>query len=317
MDAKRETDAMPQWAGSSWYFLRYVDPHNDDEFANMDKLKYWLPVDWYNGGMEHVTRHLIYSRFWHRFLYDLGLVPTDEPYKKRTAQGLILGPDGEKMSKSRGNVIDPLDVIEEYGADTLRTYILFMGDYAIECPWNEDAIKGVNRFLDRVYNLKDRVIEGSYSKELETAIHKCIKKVSNDIENMKFNTAIAELMKLVNTYYEQKNITTSDYEVLIKLLYPFAPHITEELNKEVLNKDSLVYSNWPVYEEDKTIDNTFEMIIQVNGKLRDKVIVKRDITKEEMEEVSLKRDNIIKFVKNKEIIKVISVPNKLVNIVVK
>ena len=192
-----------------------------------------------------------------------------------------------------------------------------MGDYAIECPWNEDAIKGVNRFLDRVYNLKDRVIEGSYSKELETAIHKCIKKVSNDIENMKFNTAIAELMKLVNTYYEQKNITTSDYEVLIKLLYPFAPHITEELNKEVLNKDSLVYSSWPVYEEDKTIDNTFEMIIQVNGKLRDKVIVKRDITKEEMEEVSLKRDNIIKFVKNKEIIKVISVPNKLVNIVVK
>ena len=317
MDAKRETDTMPQWAGSSWYFLRYVDPHNDDEFANMDKLKYWLPVDWYNGGMEHVTRHLIYSRFWHRFLYDLGLVPTDEPYKKRTAQGLILGPDGEKMSKSRGNVIDPLDVIEEYGADTLRTYILFMGDYAIECPWNEDAIKGVNRFLDRVYNLKDRVIEGSYSKELETAIHKCIKKVSNDIENMKFNTAIAELMKLVNTYYEQKNITTSDYEVLIKLLYPFAPHITEELNKEVLNKDSLVYSSWPVYEEDKTIDNTFEMIIQVNGKLRDKVIVKRDITKEEMEEVSLKRDNIIKFVKNKEIIKVISVPNKLVNIVVK
>ena len=199
-DAKRETDTMPQWAGSSWYYLRYIDPLNDKCFADYDKLKYWLPVDWYNGGMEHVTRHLIYSRFWHKFLYDLNVVPTKEPYKRRTAQGLILGPDGEKMSKSRGNVIDPLDIIEEYGADTLRTYVLFMGDYSVECPWNEDAIKGVFRFLDRVYNLKNRVKEdNNYTKSLEIIINKTIKKVSNDIENMKFNTAIAELMKLRNT----------------------------------------------------------------------------------------------------------------------
>lgn len=317
LPAKRETDTMPQWAGSSWYFLRYTDPNNDHEFANYEKLKYWLEVDWYNGGMEHVTRHLIYSRFWHKFLYDLGLVPTSEPFKKRTAQGLILGPDGEKMSKSRGNVIDPLDVIEEYGADTLRCYVLFMGDYSIECPWNEDAIKGVSRFLDRVYNLKDRVIEGSYTKELEVSIHKTIKKVSSDIEDMKFNTAIAELMKLLNLYYEKENISTKDYEVLIKLLYPFAPHITEELNKEVLNNDSLVYSKWPEYEEDKTKNDTFEMIVQVNGKLRDKVIVNSNITKEEMEALATKLPNVLKFTDGHEIIKTICVPNKLVNIVIK
>lgn len=317
LPAKRETDTMPQWAGSSWYFLRYTDPNNDHEFANYEKLKYWLEVDWYNGGMEHVTRHLIYSRFWHKFLYDLGLVPTSEPFKKRTAQGLILGPDGEKMSKSRGNVIDPLDVIEEYGADTLRCYVLFMGDYSIECPWNEDAIKGVSRFLDRVYNLKDRVTEGPYTKELEVSIHKTIKKVSSDIEDMKFNTAIAELMKLLNLYYENVNISTKDYEVLIKLLYPFAPHITEELNKEVLNNDSLVYSKWPEYEEDKTKNDTFEMIVQVNGKLRDKVIVNSNITKEEMEALATKLPNVLKFTDGHEIIKTICVPNKLVNIVIK
>ena len=317
LPAKRETDTMPQWAGSSWYFLRYTDPNNDHEFANYEKLKYWLEVDWYNGGMEHVTRHLIYSRFWHKFLYDLGLVPTSEPFKKRTAQGLILGPDGEKMSKSRGNVIDPLDVIEEYGADTLRCYVLFMGDYSIECPWNEDAIKGVSRFLDRVYNLKDRVTEGPYTKELEVSIHKTIKKVSSDIEDMKFNTAIAKLMKLLNLYYENVNISTKDYEVLIKLLYPFAPHITEELNKEVLNNDSLVYSKWPEYEEDKTKNDTFEMIVQVNGKLRDKVIVNSNITKEEMEALATKLPNVLKFTDGHEIIKTICVPNKLVNIVIK
>ena len=313
-DAKRETDTMPQWAGSSWYFLRYVDPNNSNEFANMDKLKYWMPVDWYNGGMEHVTRHLIYSRFWHKFLYDLGVVPCSEPYKKRTAQGLILGPDGEKMSKSRGNVIDPIDVIEEYGADTLRTYILFMGDYAIECPWNEDAIKGVSRFLDRVYNLKDRVSENS--NKLESIIHKTIKKVSTDIESMKFNTAIAELMKLVNAFYNEESICKDDYLVLIKLLYPFAPHITEELN-EILGNTSLVHSKWPEFDENKTKDETFEMIVQVNGKLRDKIIVNRSISKEEMESIAKKSENVRKFTDNKEIIKVVVVPNKLVNIVVK
>ena len=221
------------------------------------------------------------------------------------------------MSKSRGNVLDPLDVIEEYGADTLRCYVLFMGDYSIECPWNEDAIKGVSRFLDRVYNLKDRVTEGPYTKELEVIIHKTIKKVSSDIEDMKFNTAIAELMKLLNLYYENVNISTKDYEVLIKLLYPFAPHITEELNKEVLNNDSLVYSKWPEYEEDKTKNDTFEMIVQVNGKLRDKVIVNSNITKEEMEALATKLPNVLKFTDGHEIIKTICVPNKLVNIVIK
>lgn len=316
-DAKRETDTMPQWAGSSWYYLRYIDPLNDKCFADYDKLKYWLPVDWYNGGMEHVTRHLIYSRFWHKFLYDLNVVPTKEPYKRRTAQGLILGPDGEKMSKSRGNVIDPLDIIEEYGADTLRTYVLFMGDYSVECPWNEDAIKGVFRFLDRVYNLKNRVKEdNNYTKSLEIIINKTIKKVSNDIENMKFNTAIAELMKLINTYYELENITRKDYETLIKLLYPFAPHITEELNKEVLNKDSLVYSSYPTYEEEKTKEDTFEMIIQVNGKLRDKIITKTDITEEEMKSLALNSETIKKYTLDKQIIKIIVVKGKLINIVV-
>ncbi len=316
-DAKRETDTMPQWAGSSWYYLRYIDPLNDKCFADYDKLKYWLPVDWYNGGMEHVTRHLIYSRFWHKFLYDLNVVPTKEPYKRRTAQGLILGPDGEKMSKSRGNVIDPLDIIEEYGADTLRTYVLFMGDYSVECPWNEDAIKGVFRFLDRVYNLKNRVKEdNNYTKSLEIIINKTIKKVSNDIENMKFNTAIAELMKLINAYYELENITTKDYETLIKLLYPFAPHITEELNKEVLNKDSLVYSSYPTYEEEKTKEDTFEMIIQVNGKLRDKIITKTDITEEEMKTLALNSETIKKYTLDKQIIKIIVVKGKLINIVV-
>ena len=316
-DAKRETDTMPQWAGSSWYYLRYIDPLNDKCFADYDKLKYWLPVDWYNGGMEHVTRHLIYSRFWHKFLYDLNVVPTKEPYKRRTAQGLILGPDGEKMSKSRGNVIDPLDIIEEYGADTLRTYVLFMGDYSVECPWNEDAIKGVFRFLDRVYNLKNRVKEdNNYTKSLEIIINKTIKKVTNDIENMKFNTAIAELMKLINTYYELENITTKDYETLIKLLYPFAPHITEELNKEVLNKDSLVYSSYPTYEEEKTKEDTFEMIIQVNGKLRDKIITKTDITEEEMKSLALNSETIKKYTLDKQIIKIIVVKGKLINIVV-
>ena len=315
--AKRETDTMPQWAGSSWYFLRYIDPSNDKEFANYDKLKYFMPVDWYNGGMEHVTRHLIYSRFWYKFLYDLNLVPTSEPYMKRTAQGLVLGPDGEKMSKSKGNVIDPLEIIDEYGADTLRCYILFMGDYGVECPWNDDAIKGVNRFLDRVYNLKEKVIRGDISKQLEVPINKCIKKVSNDIENMKFNTAIAELMKIVNLYYDVDKITSSEYEILLKLLYPFAPHICEELNELVLNNTSLVYSSWPSFDENKTLDTTFEMVIQVNGKVRDKVCVNFDITDDNMKEIALNSENVLKYISGKDIVKIIVVPKKLVNIVVK
>ena len=314
-DAKRETDTMPQWAGSSWYFLRYIDPNNDSELASMEKLKYWLPVDWYNGGMEHVTRHLIYSRFWHRFLYDIGVVPTPEPYKKRTAQGLILGSDGEKMSKSRGNVVDPLDVIDAYGADALRTYILFMGDYGLECPWNDDAIRGVSRFLDRVYNLKDKVVDEKNNK-LDIIINKTIKKVSNDIEAMKFNTAIAELMKLVNAFSAEENISKEDYETFIKLLYPFAPHITEELN-EMLGNTSLVHASWPVYDEAKTVDDTYEMIVQVNGKVRGKTMVSTSCDEEEMKQIAKELDNVKANIEGKTIVKEIVVPKKLVNIVVK
>ena len=316
-DAKRETDTMPQWAGSSWYFLRYIDPKNDNELANMEKLKYWLPVDWYNGGMEHVTRHMIYSRFWHRFLYDIGVVPTKEPYAKRTAQGLILGPDGEKMSKSRGNVIDPLDEVEKYGADTLRTYILFMGDYGVECPWNDDAIKGVSRFLERVEKLSERVVKGEVRQENESLIHKTIKKVSLDIEAMKFNTAIAELMKLVNAYYEKESITSAEYEVLIKLLYPFAPHMTEELNETVLGKDSLVYSSWPEYSEEKTIDSEYQIGVQVNGKLRATITVNEDMSEEDIKKTALAEENIIRHTEGKEIVKVIVVPRRIVSVVVK
>ena len=316
-DAKRETDTMPQWAGSSWYFLRYIDPKNDNELAAEDKLKYWLPVDWYNGGMEHVTRHMIYSRFWHRFLYDIGVVPTKEPYAKRTAQGLILGPDGEKMSKSRGNVIDPLDEVEKYGADTLRTYILFMGDYGVECPWNDDAIKGVSRFLERVEKLSDKLIDGEVRKENESLVHKTIKKVSSDIEAMKFNTAIAELMKLVNAYSEKENITKDEYEVLIKLLYPFAPHMTEELNETVFGKSSLVYSSWPEYDEAKTIDSEYQIGVQVNGKLRATITVNEEDDEEAIKAKALNEDNIIKHTEGKTIVKVIVVPRRIVSVVVK
>ena len=315
--AKRETDTMPQWAGSSWYFLRYIDPNNNEELANMDKLKYWMPVDWYNGGMEHVTRHMIYSRFWHKFLYDLGVVPCSEPYAKRTAQGLILGPDGEKMSKSRGNVVDPLDVIEEYGADTLRTYILFMGDYGVECPWNDDAIKGVSRFLDRVTKLGEKVIPGDITKNNESTVHKTIKKVSLDIEAMKFNTAIAELMKLVNSYEKCESITENEFEVLIKLLYPFAPHMTEELNESILHKESLVYSSWPEYNEDKTIDSEYQIGVQVNGKLRATITVNENDSEEDIKNKALNEENIQKYTTDKEIIKFIVVPRRIVSIVIK
>ncbi len=316
-DAKRETDTMPQWAGSSWYFLRYIDPHNEKEFASYEKLKYWMNVDWYNGGMEHVTRHVIYSRFWYHFLYDLGLVPTDEPYQKRTAQGLILGPDGEKMSKSKGNVIDPNDIVEMYGADTLRTYILFMGDYGLEAPWNESSIKGISRFIDKVYHLKEKVISSDeYSKNLESLIHKTIKKVSDDIETMKFNTAIASLMTLVNKYNSVDAITKKDYEVLLKLFNPFAPHVTEELN-EILGNKPICESSWPKYEESKTIDETFEMVVQVNGKVRGKITIDTNTSKEEMEQLAQQIDNVKIHIKEKEIVKIITIPKKLVNIVVK
>ena len=317
-DAKRETDTMPQWAGSSWYFLRYIDPHNDNELANMDELKYWLPVDWYNGGMEHVTRHVIYSRFWHRFLYDIGVVPTKEPYAKRTAQGLVLGPDGDKMSKSKGNVIDPLDVVNEYGADTLRAYILFMGEYGLECPWNENGIKGVSRFLERVYNYKDKLNNNKgYSKELESIINKTIKKVSNDFEAMKFNTAISSLMIMLNEYDKQDSITHDDYKILLTLLNPIAPHVTEELNEVVLHNKEISSFEWPTYDESKCVDENVQIACSVNGKLRATISVKAGTSNDELIKIAKEQENVQKHIEGHEIVKEIVVPNKIVNIVIK
>ena len=316
-DAKRETDTMPQWAGSSWYFLRYIDPHNDKEFASREKLNYWMPVDWYNGGMEHVTRHVIYSRFWYHFLYDLGLVPTSEPYKRRTAQGLILGPDGEKMSKSRGNTIDPNTIVDEYGADTLRTYVLFMGDYGLEAPWNEQGVKGISRFLDRVYRLNERLNDNKgYTSSFEGIINKTIKKVSDDIETLKYNTAISELMKLVNEYYAVESISKDDYTVLLTLLYPFAPHITEELN-EMIGNSPICKNSWPKYDEAKTIDETKEIAVQVNGKVRGTITIHVDDNEDIIKEKALNEENVKKHIEGKDIVKVIVIKGKIVNIVVK
>lgn len=316
-DAKRETDTMPQWAGSSWYFLRYIDPHNDKEFASREKLNYWMPVDWYNGGMEHVTRHVIYSRFWYHFLYDLGLVPTSEPYKRRTAQGLILGPDGEKMSKSRGNTIDPNTIVDEYGADTLRTYVLFMGDYGLEAPWNEQGVKGIGRFLDRVYRLNERLNDNKgYTSSFEGIINKTIKKASDDIETLKYNTAISELMKLVNEYYAVESISKDDYTVLLTLLYPFAPHITEELN-EMIGNSPICKSSWPKYDEAKTIDETKEIAVQVNGKVRGTITIHVDDNEDIIKEKALNEENVKKHIEGKDIVKVIVIKGKIVNIVVK
>lgn len=316
-DAKRETDTMPQWAGSSWYFLRYIDPHNDKEFASREKLNYWMPVDWYNGGMEHVTRHVIYSRFWYHFLYDLGLVPTSEPYMRRTAQGLILGPDGEKMSKSRGNTIDPNTIVDEYGADTLRTYVLFMGDYGLEAPWNEQGVKGISRFLDRVYRLSERLNDSKgYTSSFEGIINKTIKKVSDDIETLKYNTAISELMKLVNEYYAVESISRDDYTVLLTLLYPFAPHITEELNEKIGNSP-ICKSSWPKYDEAKTIDETKEIAVQVNGKVRGTITINVNDSEDTIKEMALNEENVKRHTEGKDIVKVIVIKGKIVNIVVK
>ena len=316
-DSRRETDTMPQWAGSSWYFLRYIDPHNDKALADPDKLKYWMGVDWYNGGMEHVTRHVIYSRFWYKFLYDIGVVPTDEPYLKRTAQGLILGPDGEKMSKSRGNVINPNDIVDELGADTLRTYVLFMGDYGLECPWNDSSIRGVKRFLDKISGLFEKVNnKDEYSKDIENAIHKTIKKVSDDYENMKYNTAISELMKLTNLYQSKEEITKKDYEVLLKLLYPTAPHLTEELN-EMIGNSPLYKASWPTYDEDKLIDEEKEIAVQVNGKVRDTIVFNINDSEDQIKEKALASDNIKRHTSDKEIVKIIVIKGKIVNIVVR
>lgn len=317
-DAKRETDTMPQWAGSSWYFLRYCDPNNNDEFASQEALKYWMPVDWYNGGMEHVTRHMIYSRFWHKFLYDLGLVPTSEPYAKRTAQGLILGPDGEKMSKSRGNVVDPNDVVDEYGADVLRLYVLFMGDYEKAAPWSESSVKGCKRFVDRIWALQDKVVDSDeYSDKLRSLMHKTIKKVSDDIESMKFNTAIAAMMTLLNEIYNVDSITKKEFRDLLIILNPFAPHVTEELYQMIGCEGVLDEQEWVTYDEALCKDDTIEIVCQINGKVKSKLTIPTDAAKDDVIALAKADEAIVKATEGKNIVKEIYVPNKLVNLVVK
>jgi len=317
-DAKRETDTMPQWAGSSWYFLRYCDPNNNNEFASQEALKYWMPVDWYNGGMEHVTRHMIYSRFWHKFLYDLGLVPTSEPYAKRTAQGLILGPDGEKMSKSRGNVVDPNDVVDEYGADVLRLYVLFMGDYEKAAPWSESSVKGCKRFVDRIWALQDKVVDSDeYSDKLRSLMHKTIKKVSDDIESMKFNTAIASMMTLLNEIYNVGSITKKEFRDFLIILNPFAPHVTEELYQMIGCEGVLDEQEWVTYDEALCKDDTIEIVCQINGKVKSKLTIPTDAAKDDVIELAKADEAIVKATEVKNIVKEIYVPNKLVNLVVK
>ena len=317
-DAKRETDTMPQWAGSSWYFLRYIDPDNTECFADKDKLKYWGQVDWYNGGMEHVTRHMIYSRFWHKFLYDLGEVPYSEPYAKRTAQGLILGPDGDKMSKSKGNVVDPNEVVSTLGADVLRTYVLFMGDYEKAAPWSENSVKGCKRFIDRVWNLQDILVDGDgYSKELEAKFHKTVKKVSEDIENMKFNTAIAAMMALLNDIYDKGSVTKGELKTFVTILNPFAPHVTEEIWERQGFGVMLANGKWAEYDEAKTVDSTIEVPVQICGKLRATVVIAKDADSAVALSAAKEDARVKDFLEGKNIIKEIYVPGKIINIVAK
>ena len=316
--AKRETDTMPQWAGSSWYFLRYVDPRNDLELASLDKLKYWLPVDWYNGGMEHVTRHLIYSRFWHRFLYDIGVVPTKEPYAKRTAQGLILGSDGEKMSKSRGNVINPDDIVSLYGADTLRTYMLFIGEYDAAAPWNDNGVKGAKKFLDRVMRMKQFVVD-KYDKEdeeLTRELHKTIKKVTEDYDAMKYNTAIAQMMTFVNIVYKKSIISKEDLSKFLVILSPVAPHVADELWTKAIDSNSTVETqSWPTYDEDKTKTEQVEIAVQINGSVKFKVVHNADASKEQIEQKVLADDRLKQYTLDKQIKKIIIIPGRIANIV--
>ena len=313
--AKRETDTMPQWAGSSWYFLRYTDPHNDKALASPEALKYWLPVDWYNGGMEHTTLHLLYSRFWHKFLYDQGVVPTPEPYQKRTSHGMILGENGEKMSKSRGNVVNPDDIVNEYGADTLRTYEMFIGAFDLAASWSEDGVKGCRRFLDRVWKLQDLMTEEEgYSKDLETKMHQTIKKVSNDLENLKYNTAIAAMMAILNDFYKKGSITKGELKTLIILLNPVAPHITEEMWQAIGCEGRVYQQTWPEYDEAKTVESSVEIAVQINGKVKGTLGIQKDDPKDE---VIAKAKEVIADKLTGNIVKEIYVPGRLVNIVMK
>lgn len=314
--AKRETDTMPNWAGSSWYFLRFMDPHNTCEFAGMDAMKYWRRVDWYNGGMEHTARHLLYARFWVQFLYNIGLVPSKEMIWTRVSHGMVLGSDNQKMSKSKGNVINPDDIVNEYGADTLRVYEMFMGDYQSDSPWSTDSLKGCKRFLDKVIRLKNKVIDGDkYSEALEKIIHKSIKKVQNDLQTMAYNTAISTLMILANNFDELDSITKEDYHLLLTLLNPIAPHITEELNEQIGYKP-ICESTWPVYDEAKTIDDEKEIGVQVNGKLRASIKISINEDEESIKSKALSEENVKKYVEGKSIIKIIVIPGRIVNIVV-
>lgn len=315
---ERETDTMPQWAGSSWYFLRYMDPDNDDAFASKEALDYWSPVDWYNGGMEHTTLHLLYSRFWHKFLYDIGEVPTVEPYQKRTSHGMILGDNNEKMSKSRGNVINPDDIVKEHGADTLRTYEMFIGDFEKSVPWSDNGVRGCRRYLERVWRLQDIIQDGEeYTEELESSIHKTIKKVSEDFESLKFNTAIAALMSLLNEFNDHGKINKADFRTYLILLNPVAPHITEEMWTMMGYEGYLHQTSWPVFDEAKTKDSVVEMPIQVNGRVRGTISVAVDADKEEIKELATADENINKYLEGKTVVKEIYVPGKIFNIVVK
>ena len=316
--AQRETDTMPQWAGSSWYFLRYMDPHNDEALASKEALEYWSPVDWYNGGMEHTTLHLLYSRFWHKFLYDIAVVPTKEPYMKRTSHGMILGENNEKMSKSRGNVVNPDEVVEEFGADAFRTYEMFIGAFDQSTPWSQQGLKGCYKFLERVWNLQSIVNdEEGYSADLEKNINKAIKKVGEDFERMKFNTAIATMMSLVNDFSKKGSVTKGEYKTLITLLNPVAPHMTEELWLTYGNGELLSLQPWPKYDEGKTVDDEIEIVVQINGKIKDKLMIPAGLDKDGTQEAAMNTEKIKGLIEGKNVVKVIAVPGKLVNIVVK
>ena len=315
--AKRETDTMPQWAGSSWYFLRYMDPHNDKALASKEALEYWSPVDWYNGGMEHTTLHLLYSRFWHKFLYDIGVVPTKEPYAKRTSHGMILGENGEKMSKSRGNVVNPDEIVDTYGADTMRLYEMFIGDFEKAAPWSPKSIKGCRRFLERVWSLAEKVQDGDeYSKEHEALMHRTIKKVGEDADNLKANTAIAALMTMLNEFYD-KGVNRAEYKTFLALLNPFAPHITEELWQQLGETGLLSVAPWPAYDEAKTVESTVEMAVQVNGKLKGTIKLAADADKQAAIDAALAEEKVQHAIEGKQIVKQIVVPGKIVNLVVK
>ena len=315
-NARRETDTMPNWAGSSWYFLRYMDPHNDKEFVSKEALDYWGKVDWYNGGMEHTARHLLYARFWNQFLYNIDLVPNKEPIDVRVSHGMILGPNGEKMSKSKGNVINPDNIINEYGADVLRTYEMFIGDYEKDAAWSTNGLKGCKRFLERVWKLQDKLNTNSgYTNE--TLVHQTIKKVSYDLENMKYNTAVSAIMILLNDYDKYETITKDDLRIILHLLNPIAPHITEEINELTKLGKALCLSDFPTYDENKTINKTYEMVMQINGKVRAKAVLNINSSREEMLKIAKENNNIRKYIEGKEIIREVVIPNKLVNIVVK